>query len=73
MLFFQVYFQRLTRDILSGARFFADVMDGTTLRPNWYNDTSGQLYLPSYSTDNYNPYHTPVGSTNNHSAYFVQV
>ncbi len=70
---FQTYFQQMALELLTGARFFADITQNTTLRPNWYTDGSGDLSLPSYSCDAFNPHHSVVAGTTNYTCHYGPV
>jgi hypothetical protein len=52
-----------------------EVLRGNFTRDNWYNDTSGELYLRSPSVDPHNPSFpgTQAVGTHNFSGYFVAV
>jgi hypothetical protein len=59
---------QLSTDTITLGRAFQDVVEGTALRPDWYNNS--QLYLPSYVTDTANPYSVSgVVGTTNYSGY----
>ncbi len=55
---------QVSTDTISLGRAYQNLLEGTGLRPGWYNHTD--LYLPSYSTDLANPYSAGgvVGTTN---------
>jgi hypothetical protein len=67
----QNYFQQLSTDTNTLARSFLDIVQGTALRHDWYNNT--ELYLPSYAMETHNPYSTGVQGTTNYSAYLASV
>ncbi len=55
---------QLSTDTISLGRAYQDLLEGTALRPGWYNHSD--LSLRSYVTDVANPYSAGgvVGSTN---------
>ncbi len=71
----QTAFQQIALGLITSGQFMAAVTNGNFTRDNWYNDTSGQLYLPSPSVDPRNPSFAGMAyvGTHNYSGYYVSV